>query len=193
MEEAVTTQWQRIEAYLQKHAPTSQRLFLNPGASEEEIVEAETALGIPHFPDDFRASLKRHNGQATDEVLVGMGPLLSTQEIVTQWRIWKELLDAGTFVDDDAGSSPNAGVKANWWNEHWIPITHDGGGDHDCIDMDPGEGGSVGQIIEMWHDDADRPLKAPSFLSWLTACASGLEDGRFAWEEGSGFVPKEDV
>jgi cell wall assembly regulator SMI1 len=188
--EAITLQWERIEAQLQKHPALdeSSRPFLKPGATEEEIASAESAMGV-RFPEDYRASLGRHNGQARGEVLLGIGPLLSTQETIEQWRVWKELLDEGSF-EDDAGS-PDPGVKADWWNPRWIPITHDGGGDHDCVDMDPAEGGVAGQIIEMWHDDDVRPLRAPSFLSWLTAAASGLEDGTLVWDEERGFVSKQ--
>jgi cell wall assembly regulator SMI1 len=187
--EATTLQWERIEAHLQKHAALdeSSQPFLKPGATGEEIASAESVLGS-RFPEDFRASLGRHNGQARYEILLGIGALLSTQEIVEQWRVWKELLDEGSF-EDDAGS-PDPGVKADWWNPRWIPITHDGGGDHDCVDMDPAEGGVAGQIIEMWHDDDVRPLRAPSFLSWLTAAASGLEDGTLVWDEW-GFSSKQ--
>lgn len=183
-------QWERIEAFLQSHAALAEstKPFLNPGATEEEILSAESAVRV-RFPEDFRASLKRHNGQARGEVLLGMGALLSTREIAQQWTVWNELHEGGSFVDDFP-SSPDSGVKANWWNPRWIPITHDGGGDHDCLDMDPAEGGTVGQIIEMWHDDDPRPLRAPSFLSWLTTAASSLEDGIVAWEEGAGFFPK---
>ncbi|KAG0578553.1 hypothetical protein KC19_4G032500 [Ceratodon purpureus] len=189
--ESITVQWERIEAHLRSHPALdeSSKPFLNSGATEEEIVAAEAAVGV-RFPEDFRASLERHNGQAREEVLLGMGALLSTREIVEQWGVWNELLEGGSF-EEDFCSKPEPGVKANWWNSRWIPVTHDGGGDHDCIDMDPAEGGTVGQIIEMWHDDDIRPLRAPSFLSWLTAAASGLEDGTLVWEEGVGFFPKQ--
>ena len=185
-------QWERIEAHLQKHATVKEHSqpFLNPGATDEEIVSAESSVGV-RFPEDFRASLKRHNGQARYEVVVGMGALLSTQEIVEQWSVWKELLDEGSFQDDDMDVVPDPGVKAIWWNPRWIPITHDGSGDHDCLDMDPAEAGTVGQIIEMWHDDNVRPLRAPSFLSWLTTAASDMEAGTLAWEDGNGFFRKE--
>lgn len=204
--EAVVFQWERIEAHMDEHfsnitpsqssfnteqddaLPRPSPPFLNPGATEDEILVAEMALGF-RFPEDFRASLKRHNGQANNHTLIGMGPLLSTEDIVSQWTIWKELLDDDTF--DDVHSDPDPGVKAVWWNLRWIPITYDGAGDHDCIDMDPAEGGTVGQIIEMWHDDSGRPLRSPSFLAWLTACASDLEDGVLIWDNDCGFVQKE--
>lgn len=185
--EAVTTQWQRIEAHLLT-LPQIPQPFLNPGATDEEIATAEAATGGFPFSEDFRSSLKRHNGQATYHVILGIGALLSTQEIVDQWSVWQELLDAGTFEDfDEEVSSEGGHVKPKWWNPRWIPITHDGGGDHDCLDMDPGEAGTVGQIVQMWHDDGNRPLQAKSYLAWLTECADKLEDGRLVWDDVEGF------
>lgn len=191
MEEVITGLWQRIEAHLQTQGRT-ETLALNPPASEDDIIAAEKALAIERFPEDFRCSLKRHNGQDDDApILLGIGHLLTTHDIVREWGVWKGLLDEGTFADndDDADTRPGAAsVKPNWWNPRWIPITHDGAGDHDCMDLDPADGVSVGQIIEMWHDDGDRPLKAPSFEAWLSACADDLEQGRLAWEDDWGFV-----
>lgn len=38
---------------------------MNPGASESEILELENGLGVK-LPEDFRESLRIHNGQAGD-------------------------------------------------------------------------------------------------------------------------------
>lgn len=174
--------WEKIEGYLQSHECGSLSTSLSPGASEAEVATAESALGDVRFPQDYRAFLKLHNGQVDCSMtLLGMGPLLSTHEIVDQWRVWKELLDDGTF-DDQSSASDHTGVKTNmWWNPRWIPITHDGGGDHDCIDLDPGEGGTAGQIIEMFHDMDDRSLIAPSFTAWVAHFVAELEQGNLVW------------
>lgn len=39
----------------------------------------------------------------------------------------------------------------NWWNEHWIPVFHNGGGDYICYDTKGIFTGNKGQIIEFWH------------------------------------------
>lgn len=174
----------------------TETIALNPPPTEDEILAAEKALSIERFPEDFRCSLKRHNGQKEGPTLLGIGYLLPLHEIVDNWGAWKGLLDDGTFADNDDYLS-RAGavlvpVKANWWNPCWIPITHDGGGDHDCLDLDPAAGGAVGQIIEMWHDDDTRPLNASSFEAWLSACAEDLEQGRLVWEADYGGFSKPD-
>ena len=53
--------WERLETYLKSHAPGVLE-FLNPPATENQIREAETVLGVS-FPADLIASLRIHNGQ----------------------------------------------------------------------------------------------------------------------------------
>jgi cell wall assembly regulator SMI1 len=106
--------------------------------------------------------------------------------------VWNDLLQGGDFRD--AKGNPEAGIKDDWWNARWIPLTYDGSGNHDCLDLDPAPGGNVGQIIGMWHDDAHRALLAPSFTEWLKAFADDLEAGEYVISEDyDGLVSKDDV
>ncbi|MEA5478111.1 SMI1/KNR4 family protein [Pseudanabaena galeata UHCC 0370] len=92
--------------------------------------------------------------------------------------IWKGLLDSGTFQNEDGqdqGCEPDLGVFNVWWSSKWIPLTYDGCGNHDCLDLAPAEGGNIGQIISMWHDDPERKILAPSFRDWLQNYAEELE------------------
>lgn len=181
--------WTRIETWLAENAPEIMS-SLNKGASEREIAEAEEVLGIT-FPEDVKDSYKRHNGQESGgPALMPMGEFLSLSRIQDEWKVWKGLLDDGDF--DDFESEPEKGVKKNWWNAAWIPITYDGAGDHDCLDLDPDKGGHVGQMIEMWHDDGERPITAHSFTAWMEQFASGLEKGELVKsDEYDGIARKE--
>lgn len=173
--------WKRIEDWLQAHAPEA-LAGLNGPASLEQIEHAEHALGV-RLPDDVRAAYLRHNGQDPDAPLVLLGwEFLSLEEVVAQWSIWKDLLDSGTF--DTAQSNADGHlVKQDWWNAAWIPFTHNGGGDHLCIDLDPGTEGVAGQIIEMWHDEGSRPVLAPSFEAFLSAYVDSLDAGDYLFDE----------
>ena len=164
--------WQHIETWLKAHNPELLK-GINPGATEEQVRHLEEALGVK-FPEPFRSSTLIHDGQ--DENLPGLindWDLLSLHRIKAEWELWKELLDGGEFSDYQ--SQPEAGVKNNWWNERWIPIAGDGAGNFLCLDLDPAPGGDVGQIITMWHDDAERVIIAQSFKDWLGTFAAGLE------------------
>ena len=55
----------------------------------------------------------------------------------------------------------------NWWNEKWIPIFHNGGGDYICYDCGGLFTGQQGQIIEFWHADNDRNVIAPKLQEFV--------------------------
>lgn len=168
--------WQRIETWLQneENVPKGE-ILLNPGATEEEIQQTETTLGI-RFPKDFRTFLKIHDGEpwASRGVMEGWR-FLALKEIVEDWSIWKKLLDAGTFDKNEGDSDP--GVRNAWWNPGWISIATNDCGDGYCLDMAPTPEGQEGQIILMWHDMSDRTLEAPNFRAWMEYLAEGMESG----------------
>ena len=55
----------------------------------------------------------------------------------------------------------------NWWNENWIPIFQNGGGDNICYDLKGIFTGQKGQLIEFWHADNDRNIIAPTLEAFL--------------------------
>ncbi|WP_175818856.1 SMI1/KNR4 family protein [Burkholderia sp. BCC0419] len=161
--------WQRLDAAF---AADASRLpgGLNGPASDDEIAALQVALGTT-LPDALVDSLRIHNGQAASgDAFSGSDALLSAHEILVQWRIWKGLVDGGDF--DDMTSEPDPGIADDWYNLKWIPFTHDGSGNHLCVDLDPAEGGVAGQVIRVWHDDARRERIAGSFPAWLAGIAS---------------------
>ncbi|AXF24536.1 molybdenum cofactor biosynthesis protein MoaA [Burkholderia pyrrocinia] len=161
--------WQRLDAGF---AADSTRLpvGLNGAASDDEIATLQAALGAV-LPDAFVDSLRIHNGQADPgDEFSGSDALLSSGEIIAQWRIWKGLVDGGDF--DGVTSEPDPGIRDDWYNLKWIPFTHDGSGNHLCLDLDPAEGGVVGQVIRVWHDDERRERIAGGFPEWLARIAA---------------------
>ncbi|WP_374196413.1 SMI1/KNR4 family protein [Burkholderia sp. Se-20378] len=105
----------------------------------------------------------------------GSDALLSSHEILAQWRIWKGLVDGGDF--DGVESEPDPGIGDDWYNLKWIPFTHDGSGNHLCIDLDPADDGFSGQVIRVWHDDARRERIAGGFSEWLARIAGEGQSG----------------
>ena len=139
---------------------------LNAPATDAEITTLEQQLGAT-LPADYVQVLRQHNGQrGLAGGLFDGQEFLSAQNAFAQWQIWKGLYDAGRF--EALHSSPAAGVRTDWWNPRWIPFTHDGGGNHLCLDLDPAEGGTAGQVITVWHDSGERALAGSSFGDWLT-------------------------
>ena len=172
--------WKRIEKAL-KASPAVKK-SLNKGATPEQIAACETALGVA-FPPDLRDSYLIHDGQKTGSD--GLFPegfadldsefaLLSLEEIVREWTVWKKLADAGEFKNQQ--SQPDAGVRSDWWNPKWVPFAADGGGDSLCVDLAPAEGGTVGQVILHQHADDARAKKATGVQSLLHLLGEHLSE-----------------
>jgi len=173
--------WDRIEAWLAANAPRVLE-SLQPGATDAQIAEAEAALSV-RLPDEFKASCRRHDGQGDERAGFVLGwELLSLARIGEVWAFWKDLLDGGGFADSVAEGGP--GVRADWWNARWVPLTCSGSSNYNCLDLDPAPGGRAGQVISVWHDDGDRDALAPSFRVWLEDFAGALESGGYVVEDG---------
>jgi cell wall assembly regulator SMI1 len=188
--ERVHVAWNTIHSWFAKHAP--QKLEASgPPATDDEVKAAETELGRS-LPEDLKAFYTLHNGIATDVFpsCVGFDSMgftpLSLEQIVEEWRLWKDNSDAGEFADSKAKAKP--GIRPEWWNDAWVPFASNGGGDCQCVDLAPAQGGSIGQVISIWHDMDERRLLAPSFVEFLEQIARGLESGRYKFKPGYGPV-----
>ncbi|PSL48892.1 cell wall assembly regulator SMI1 [Chitinophaga niastensis] len=184
--------WIRWESWMKQHAPKLLNI-LNPGVTFEAIESLEKLTGAA-MPVSFKAFYAIHNGQHRVKTgLVDADQLLGVEDIITQWHHWKDLLDAGTFTynDEPIMSAPDTGIKNDWWNPLWIPITSDGYGNHLCIDLDPAPEGRYGQIITLWHDDGHRQILANSFEEWLRNYIIALEKGEYVFVKKWGIVHKD--
>lgn len=139
---------------------------LNPGASEEALTKLAVIAGSI-LPADFLDFYRLHDGQRADVGGVINGEeLLSVERIIDELTVWTDLLNEGTFDNWRVDAGPE--VRAVWYTPRWLPFTYDGAGNHYCLDLDPTESGTYGQIIRMWHDDPSRNVVAASFTTLLT-------------------------
>jgi len=183
--------WTKIENWLKINAAPVYE-SLNEGASDEDFEELEDLIN-KKLTENFKAFYRIHNGQTPmSEGLIDGEELLCISRIMEEWEVWKELDDRGVF--DDSVSEADKGVREDWWNPFWIPITYDGSGNHYCLDLSPDEGGKKGQIIRIWHDSAERELIASSLEEWMNDYADGLEEGSFVYsDEFGGVIDKENL
>jgi cell wall assembly regulator SMI1 len=182
--------WIALESWLSANWPEG-LTSLNPPATDKQISDLERELGF-RLPADFVECLKIHNGQCEQLPFFDRMYFLSCEAILTEWRVWKELLDGGDF--NGILSSPEDGIKNDWWNTKWIPFTHNGSGDHLCIDADPSASGSVGQVITMWHDMDQRERVSASFGDYFAAYVAGVLAGDYVYcEDFEGLVNKDDA
>jgi len=175
----MTQAWDRIESWIKVNHP-SMISTLNIGATIEDLRQLENKLG-QILPEDFKKFLEVHNGQTWTHLNLFDGDrLLDTENIFCDWDTWKKVLpeidaDCTATYGQPASSSPDKGIKDDWWNMSWIPITSNGSGDSYCIDLDPTPEGTRGQIIRMLHDHPSREVIAQSFRDWIYAFVNDLE------------------
>lgn len=161
---------------------------LQEGASHEEIEELENVTGV-NLPETFKTFYLTCNGQKNgDTGLTEMGEILSISAILSKWNGWKSLHIKNNLTDFK--SDPDKGIRDNWFNLKWIPFTYNGSSDHFCIDMDPDNGGNIGQVITIWHDSPERELVAVSFEDWIKNYIADLKAGKFKYDPELGNLEK---
>lgn len=184
--------WERIEAWLEANAPEMIHT-LQRGAGDADIKKLESVINIK-LPSDFINFYKVHNGQIpASKALINGDQLLSIEEILTKWKIHKEILEReGQFWDETSSQGEKETVKDMWWNPLWIPITDDGWGDGFYMDLDPAETGSYGQIIRFYHDDPQRIVVANSFTEWVEKYVNDLEKDKYIYDKDFHGIIKKD-
>lgn len=176
--------WHRIESSVRSLGASGS---FAPPANEHSILTAESVFGV-RLPDDLRASLAIHNGDAMKKVgpeaWQSDGPFahlewLSVGTMISEWQTWQDAMS-----QQGLEPAPEGPVKALWWNPRWIPFTVIGGSTwHHCVDLDPAPGGHPDQVIEIVDDDAWRRVLAPSFRAFLRQVAADLEAGRYTLDD----------
>ncbi len=166
-------------------------LDLNPPATDAEIEELISVIGVD-LPDDFIEVLKIHNGQKGEAAwLFDSQEFLSTHRIIEEFNTWKKLQ-----INElqEKVSTPDDGVKNDWWNKNWIPFTSDGCGDHYCLDLSPSSTGTKGQVITLWYELSEREIVAMSFSAWFKEYAQQLYSGElFYSKEYNSIVYKDEI
>lgn len=163
--------WERIEAWLGRYTPQVLPSF-QPGATEEELKQAEAALGVA-LPEDLKALYRLHNGSNYASFL-DRWALLSVEQGVQTWQMGQDFFH---FANREI--SATGPVLRISWHPQWIPFMSDGAGDYLCLDLAPGPGGDVGQVIYQGKETDGWGPFAPSLYWYLAFFATELEDGDY--------------
>lgn len=185
--DTIQSLWQRIEKWVGIHAPGIWQELL-PGASEADIRLAETVMEMT-LPEDFKASYRLHNGGYTLDLITEMR-VMPLQEIVTDWRMLKELLEVGNWDGyPPAISTQQEGqtdaIQPTWWHLKRVPFGIDRAGNYCCLDLSPAPNGTIGQVIDWDHEIGPTSVTAASFHELLAIFADDLEAGMYAVSGGS--------
>ncbi len=149
------------------------------GASESEIAAAEVRLGVP-LPEELRAVYRVAGETAPDEAIgCELYPLRAVfvADAASRPCEWD-------FAADEAVSTPpDAAVQGLVGSPGWIVFGDSGGGDWFAVDLTPGPGGHVGQVIFISHEEN---VGASLVADSLTDLVLGRRDDGDG--DGDGFV-----
>jgi cell wall assembly regulator SMI1 len=129
---------------------------LQPPLTDNELDDLEKKYKRK-LPAGLRMLYKWKNGQAQDcyDAFANNSSFMSLDDALNSAELMTSMIGSDFDID-------------NWWNEAWIPIFHNGGGDHICIDTAGIFTGRKGQVLEYWHADNDRNVIAPSLESFVS-------------------------
>ncbi|KAI1794549.1 hypothetical protein LXA43DRAFT_995531 [Ganoderma leucocontextum] len=195
----LSTTWNRLRLWLEHEYPELGDT-LNYGILPQDLAQLEMAFGFS-LPQPVRESYLCVDGQepessagCSEGLFFGL-TLLPLEDVLEEWRFWRE-------VDDDPATGANAGLRemmdsipSGWVRREyscrgWIPLVADKAGNYLGIDMNPGEGGAVGQVIVfgrdfdtkvvMWRGDGPG-----GWAKFLAGFVEDLESGE-GYEIGAG-------
>ncbi|KAL1944630.1 hypothetical protein VTO73DRAFT_3060 [Trametes versicolor] len=186
--------WARLRLWLEREY---QELgdTLNYGILPQDLAQLEMAFGFS-LPAPVRESYLCVDGQepesaagCSEGLFFGL-TLLPLEDVLEEWRFWRE-------VDDDPATGANASLRElmqsippGWVRREyscrgWIPLIADKGGNYLGIDMNPGEGGAVGQVIVFGRDFDTKVVmwRGDGPAGWAKFLAGFVED----LESGEGY------
>jgi cell wall assembly regulator SMI1 len=99
-------------------------------------------------------------------------------EIADNWASMRDLLEGGEFDGSDPYLKPQGPIRVRWWDLGWVPIADDRSGNYLCLDLDPSQGGSTGQLIDWDHERGPTKVIATGLREYLGRFAADLEAGR---------------
>lgn len=123
-EPTVDQSWDRIEAWLARHAAVTRGL-LRPPALPQDIAAAELRLGVT-FPPDLRESLLRHDGVELEDgtlVLDYYGPLSGVRDLVRSTERLREIGEDGELAEDEAELDDEERDQYAYWSHERLLIT----------------------------------------------------------------------
>lgn len=169
--------WERLDAILASIDGASAEL--GPPATDAQVALCEATLSIS-LPPDFRLSLQCHNGAGRILFLVGAYRLWPIAEIIKLNMKHRSLPGNNDFSSGDVTGR----VKDLIYNPLWISIGDNGGDGGIAIDLDPGEKGSLGQILGLYEDET--VVLADSVTAFLERVVGEIESGARTWDAAAG-------
>ncbi len=156
--------------------------LLNPGASQDDLSTLKEFFDN-RIPEEVIEFYRHVNGQSDLDrpILLNGYVLLPASEVIKTWKTTKasmEIVKINYRLDKDFGP-----IKGYIQNLNWIPIASNIAGDLYCIDLEPSEAGSYGQIIRVVKDDINLKQMGDSFKDFLGCYETALKSGKVIFSE----------
>ncbi|KAI0362341.1 hypothetical protein OH77DRAFT_1416588 [Trametes cingulata] len=186
--------WNRLRQWLEREYPELGDT-LNYGILPQDLAQIEMAFGFS-LPAPVRESYLCVDGQepesaagCSEGLFFGL-TLLPLEDVLEEWRFWREVDDdpatgANPALRELMQSIPPGWVRREYSCRGWIPLVADKAGNYLGIDMNPGEGGAVGQVIVFGRDFDTKVVmwRGDGPAGWAKFLAGFVED----LESGEGF------
>ncbi|MEZ4222118.1 MAG: SMI1/KNR4 family protein [Polyangiaceae bacterium] len=131
----------QIASWFELHAPPLHQR-LEAGAPPDVATSLAAELGV-EIPEDFAEYLLACNGTLAFFEYSGLTPI----EIARVRNQWEEARKRGAFDQAEPPDDDRGIFAETHWHSAWIPFAEDGGGNLFLIDLAPGTGGKVGQVL----------------------------------------------
>ena len=166
---------------------------LNQPVNPATLQQFEHELGCP-LPPAVRESFAIADGQDIDSGCAGLFyglHLLPLEDVMREWSFWRQAEHDPESGKNPAvlatmASVPPTYIKPLYACRGWIPLVTDRTGNYVGVDLDPGDGGSWGQVIVfgrdfdrkcvLWRGDGES-----GWGKWLSAFVDDVESGE-GWE-----------
>jgi cell wall assembly regulator SMI1 len=201
----LSSTWNRLRTWLSREYPELGDT-LNYGILPQDLAQIENQFGFA-LPAVVRESYLCADGQEAESaagcsegLFFGL-KLLPLEDVLEEWRFWREVDDDPTTgashqLREVMMSIPPGWVRKEYSQRGWIPLIADKAGNYVGIDLNPGENGSVGQVIVFGRDfdtkvvlwKGDGPT---GWAKWLASFVEELESGE-GLEIGTGTEGSDD-
>ncbi len=176
--------WDIIERVLHDRLPAVAATLRGP-VSDDDLVRLATTAG-QELPEDFAASLRRHDGQANPTRLLDLfdhHTLLSVDAMIETSEMRAGAL--GDDLDEVYDWMTPDKVRPIMNCRGWLQFT-DTEGDGYALDLDPLPAGEPGQVIYLPIDGPTPEPEFPSYRRWLSSYAEKLDAGAFRIDDTLG-------
>ncbi len=90
---------------------------------------------------------------------------------------WKEMVAIGRDFENGGEFGSQVGpVRQHVWSAAWVPFAQNSCGDLLFVDLDPADGGRIGQVVDWWHEGAQSTFRAFSVHEWLNELIDDLRN-----------------